>query len=141
MLEPLAIADKAAAISWSRPRAACWYLNAALTLLWPSRSCSSASVAPALAPPSPTGAGSLSTSASARTSSCAVANRASTSTAVAFANHPSSSPGSVTPHLAARAVAGLNLPVALVAIFATDSLPRLGTGKIDRVALKAQYAT
>jgi acyl-CoA synthetase (AMP-forming)/AMP-acid ligase II len=25
-------------------------------------------------------------------------------------------------------------------IFAQDSLPRLGTGKIDRVALKAQYA-
>jgi acyl-CoA synthetase (AMP-forming)/AMP-acid ligase II len=25
-------------------------------------------------------------------------------------------------------------------IFANDSLPRLGTGKIDRVALKAQYA-
>ena len=37
-----AIADRAAAISWSRPRAACWYRRAALTLLCPSRSCSSA---------------------------------------------------------------------------------------------------
>jgi acyl-CoA synthetase (AMP-forming)/AMP-acid ligase II len=40
--------------------------------------------------------------------------------------------------LAAR-LAGFKIPAQM--IFSTEPLPRLGTGKIDRVALKAQYAS
>lgn len=41
-----AMALRRAAISPSRPRAACWYRSAAFTLEWPRRCCSSGSVAP-----------------------------------------------------------------------------------------------
>ena len=37
-----------------------------------------------------------------------------------------------------RTIAAFKVPARM--IFVSEPLPRLGTGKIDRVALKAQYA-